>query len=545
MTGREFDVIFDVIVVGAGSTGATLASRLSDAGRSVLLLEAGTSYDSVDSLPRDILEPNGAPASMPGHPANWAMLGTLFPGMSMPMPRGKIIGGSSSINGCYFVRGLPENFAQWVKDGLDEWAYDKLLPYYKASESDQDFDDEFHGQSGPISVYREPSDRAPVFNDAFTQACKELGYGEQPDKNAPGDGGVGPIPVNIAKGIRVSTAVGYLIPRMGQQNFTIKGGVFVRRVLIEGGRAVGVEAKVDGKVVEYRAGEVVVSAGALRSPHLLMLSGVGPAEQLRAAGVAVVADLPGVGQNMRDHPEIIANYNVDVDLPNLNGRGAMGPALHWQSEGSQYPGDLELFPFLANIFAVQGATSAMLKHPVRTLKAMRGISMQAMKVQSAGGSAKGSTVLGLQQSVSRGEVRLVSANPAKNPKIDWHLMREPEDKRRMHELLRVFAEIFRTPAMKSIGGETADLTETDLASPAALDAWIAAHPVIVGHPTSTCRMGLESDREAVVDQYGRVYGVDGLRVADTSIWPTAVSRGPNATAVMTGERIAAFMTEGR
>lgn len=536
------DQEYDVIVVGAGSTGAALAGRLSDSpSTNVLLLEAGASYERLADFPKEILEPSETPATVPGHPANWAMRGSFFPGMTVPVARGKVIGGSSSINGTYFVRGLPENFAQWVQAGHDEWGYEELLPYFKALESDRDFDNELHGQDGPIAVEREPVSRAPEFIEAFTQACRDLGFPYEADKNAGGGLGVGPVPLNISNGMRISTAIGYLLPRLSSSNLRLKGEVFVRRILIDGGRAVGVEADIKGERVIYRAGEIVVSAGALRSPHLLMHSGIGPADQLREFGIPVVVDLPGVGQNMNDHPELVASYKVAVDIPNHLGRGAIAPALHWTAAGSQYPSDLEIFPFLKSARDLTDAKGAMLKRPLQTIRAMRGTSMRAITAHAAFG-ATGMTVLGLQQEASRGQVRLASGDPTDHPVIDYGFLSEPEDRRRMRELVKVFAEIFATKPMASIKGEVPDLKPSDLASDAALDSWIRGHLLIAGHPTSTCRMGTSSDPMAVVDQYGRVRGVDGLRVADTSIWPMAVSRGPNATAIMTGERIAAFMT---
>jgi choline dehydrogenase len=533
---------YDVVVVGSGSAGAVLAARLSEnPGRSVALLEAGDVYDRIEQFPSSVLDPSNFSESLPGAPHNWALPGTLLPGLQVPVARGKVMGGSSSINGAYFQRGTRDNFETWVKLGNDAWSYNQVLPYYKRSETDLDFTGDIHGTEGPIQVHRESPDRSPQFTGAFTAACHELGFADELDKNAGGPGGVGPVPMNVHKGRRVSTAIGYLLPALSRPNLRVIGNAYARRALFEGSRCVGVEADVKGERHVFRAAQVILSSGALRSPQLLMLSGIGPAAHMRENGIEVLVDLPGVGQNLMDHPELSVQWDISGKLPAMPGRGVLTSALNWTAEGSDQSDDLEILPFVCTTGDML-KVSSMARHPAKALGAVLRTSPRFV-IEQAKAMRRPFTVIGLQQEDSRGTVKLASADPAQPPALNWNLLSEENDRRRLREAIRVTSEIFNSPAMRSAKIRAVNLDKSDLASNQTIDEWATKHIFATGHPSCTCRMGPQSDENAVVDQYGCVYGVDGLRVADTSIFPKLPSRGPNATAIMVGERISDFIDQ--
>ena len=291
----------DVVVVGAGTSGCALAARLADAGRRVLLLEAGSV--PVGDWPSDIRDATSLAAAAPGHPANWDLAAEVLPGRSVRVPRGRIAGGSSALNAAVWMRATRRDLDGWAAAGNPLWAHDEVLPAFRRSETDADYGTlPGHGADGPVPVRRLPS--PSVLADAFAAASAELGFPAEPDKNGDAAPGHGPIPFNVDGGVRINTAMAYLAPRRGLPALTVRGGVAVRRVLVERGRAVGVLT--DGGPVT--AGEVVLSAGAVGSAHLLLASGLGPAAELAAAGIGVVADLPGVGAASSDHPIVYVPY---------------------------------------------------------------------------------------------------------------------------------------------------------------------------------------------------------------------------------------------
>lgn len=504
---------YDVAVVGAGSTGAALAARLAERGRSVLLLEAGEIYRALAEFPQALLDP-ATSALTPGSPHASVLTARLMEGFNQhPVVRGRGMGGSSSINGCAFMRGSRSNFGQWVALGNSEWSFDHVLPYYNRSETDLDFHGHLHGTDGPISVHRDGVNRDPEFTPAFFAGAQEVGFEFVADKNGGDPAGVGPIPANVWGGYRQGTALRYLLPTLERPNLTVVPRAQVLRLLFESRRCVGVQALVDGQPSTFRAAETVVAAGALRTPQILMLSGLGPSEHLRSHGIEVIEDLAGVGSGLTDHPEFALQWDFSGEIKNLPGRARLTTTVNWTAEGSDRSNDLEILLFIARAGEAEG-------QPHRVV------------------------LVGLQQEDSRGTVRLASADPTAPPAIDYNILAEESDRRRVREGMRVAWEIFHSSPVAGVAGGLLNVTAADLSDAAAIDAWVRSHVFGVGHAACTCRMGPASDRSAVVDQHLRVYGVEGLRVADTSVFPEILSCGPNATAVMIGERCSDLVADG-
>jgi predicted dehydrogenase (TIGR03970 family) len=482
----------DVVVVGAGASGCALAARLADAGRRVLLLEAGADHTAPGDFPAVLRDPATLGAAVPGAPENWDLPALLADGVPARLPRGRVVGGSTAINGGVFLRATRADCDAWAAAGNDLWSFDQLLPSYRRLEADADFGGgPLHGAAGPVPVARHGGDRTAA---AFAGAAAALGFPAEPDKNGDLTAGYGPIPFAVAGGVRVNAAMAYLSPRRALATLEVRGGVRVHRIVVEGGRVTGVDTSA-GLV---RAGEVVLSAGAIGSAHLLLRSGLGPADELRAAGVGVVVDLPGVGRNATDHPGVHVPWRAD-------GLPAAALPLH----GVLHTADLELLPWLAPFSRVMGGTD---RGEDRTV----GVS--------------------LMQEDARGRLTL-GADPDGPPRLEYRYLTEERDRRRLREGVRLAAELLRAvPAVRTDPGDDV------LADDGALDAWVRAHLTTAQHLSGTARMGPDGDAGAVVDQRLRVRGVEGLRVADTSVLPRVPSRGTAATAVMVGERAAELMT---
>ena len=292
---------YGVIVVGAGSAGAVLAARLTeDAERSVLLLEAGPDYPDLATMPTDLTD--GTMASLDAHDWHWS--GNAVSGRAVPYARGKVTGGSSAVNGIVAIRGVPEDYDEWAALGNPAWSWESCLPFFRKLEDDRDQGGDFHGSGGPIPIVRWRDEELTPLQAAFRESCRGAGYPDSDDHNTPGSTGVGSWAMNRAGGMRVSTAIGYLNPARPRLNLTIRADCLVERVVVEGGRAVGLDVQHDGRTQRVRGKEIVLAAGTLHTPPLLLRSGVGPAEHLREVGAEVVHDLPGVGENLIDHPSV-------------------------------------------------------------------------------------------------------------------------------------------------------------------------------------------------------------------------------------------------
>ena len=501
---------WDVVLVGAGTAGCALAARLADAGRRVLLLEAGEDHARPADFPADLRDAATMRAAAPGHPANWDLTGELTDGLTVPVPRGRVVGGSSALNAGSFIRGTRADFDGWAADGNDLWSYEAVLPAFRRLEADREFGNRpGHGADGPVPVTR-VRDAHPLA-DAFAAAAEELGHPAEPDKNGDEPPGYGPVPLNVVDGVRINTAMAYLSPRRGQAGLTVRGGTTVRRVVVEHGRAVGV-ATADGVV---RAAEVVLCAGAVGSPQLLLQSGIGPADDLRRAGIAVVADVPGVGAGFSDHPNVYVGYGPSRPLPMPPGLLPLHGVLHATSSAAGAPGDLEILPWLTPFSRITGGP----QHPHED-ELVVGV--------------------GLQREDSRGRLSLGPGHQ-EQPRLAYGYLAEEADRRRLREAVRLAAGLLRAPALARLVAGRTNLPDGVLDDDRELDGWVRAHLATAIHLAGTARMGPDSDAGAVVDQRLRVRGVAGLRVVDTSVFPRVPSRGPAATAVMLGERAAELM----
>ena len=526
------DLNADYVIIGAGSAGCAIAYRLAEAGKQVLIIEHGGS---------DVGPFIQMPAAL-SYPMNmkiydWGLKSEPEPhlgGREMVTPRGKVVGGSSSINGMIYVRGHARDFDHWADTGAQGWGYADVLPYFKRMENwhsgGHGGDKAWRGDKGPLHITRGP--RKNPLTRAFVKAGQQAGYPVTGDYNGAQQEGFGPFDATIWKGRRWSAANAYLRPALKRPNCTLTRAL-ARKIVIEDGRAVGVEVERKGKIEVIRANvEVIIAASSLNSPKLLMLSGIGPAAHLAEHGIDVVADRAGVGQNLQDHLELYIQQAATKPVSlfkhwNLWGKAKIGAQWLFTKTGLGASNQFESSGFIRS--------KAGIAYPDIQYHFLP-IAVRYDGQVAAEGHGYQAHV-GPMRSVSRGQVTLKSADPADDPRIEFNYMSDPSDWEDFRTCIRLTREIFDQEAFAPFRGHEIQ-PGADVQSDAALDDFIRAHVESAYHPCGTCKMGQIDDPMAVVDPECRVIGVAGLRVADSSIFPRITNGNLNGPSIMVGEKAA-------
>ncbi|WP_404712916.1 GMC family oxidoreductase [Sphingomonas sp. MMS24-J13] len=530
---------FDYIVVGAGSAGCVVAARLSeDPNVKVLLLEAGgPNKHPYLKMPLGFLKAVVDPRF------NWGFLTEPEPGLGgrqLPLPRGRVLGGSSSINGMFYMRGHPGDYDQWRQMGASGWGFADVLPYFKRMEKSWRGEGKYHGASGPVEVN---SISSPfLLHEPLMEAAPKAGFptsedlaGDNPEGFARGEQTID------GRGRRVSAATAYLKPALGRPNLEVRTGALTHKVVFNGNRAVGVDYEMGGerKVARCRR-EVIISGGAFNSPHLLMLSGIGPANELTEMGIKVVAHSPGVGRNLSEHANVSLEWDAKQPvtfLRHLRFDKLVLSTLRWALLGSG--------PMATQLNSCNIVVRTRPDYDRPDLQVMANPIRFDAKIWFPGFTERQSHVfwagLVALHPHSRGWVKLKSADPRDLPAVQLNLMTDPADLAQMRDAIRAVRRIYRTEPQGSLLGAER-LPGEAVESDDALDAFIRATCYVAMHPVGTCAMGMGA--ESVVDSELKVIGVKGLRVVDASVMPTVPGGNTNAPVMMVGEK-AADLIRGR
>lgn len=512
---------YDDIIVGAGGSGIPLAARLTeDPSRRVVLIEAGPDHPRAEDVPGDLL--NGATMSLVHH--NWHFQADITGGRQVAFPQGRVSGGSTAIGNTVAIRGLPGDFEEWAAAGNPAWSWDHVLPFFRALEDDLDFGGDFHGKGGPVPIRRFRSDEVIPVQQAFFEACLNAGFPLCADHNDPVSTGVGPMPSNRRDATtRVSTATAYLPSVRDRPNLTILADTAVSRVLIEGDRAVGVEVASGSAGVPdgtIRGRRVILAAGAVNSPAALLRSGVGPAEDLRRLGIAVRADLPGVGAGLVDQPRVGVFL---TPKPGMDNAGLPTSQIVTRTTSAAEGEFNDLYLAMVSTFDLD-----------RQFTGLRRFSA---------GPKVFSVMAVIRRPRARGRVTLASADPGRAPGIELNFLDNDHDYGILAEGVRQCWELAHAPKIRDRAEGIVGLDEAAVGSEETMREYVRICVESAYNPVGTVRMGPAGERDSVVDQRCAVHGIAGLYVADSSIMPFMVRGNTKLTSIMIGERAAALLRE--